>query len=44
MSAKRKKLKKKPHYRNPDFVDPGSVAGTMRGRNKKTQAMLDELD
>lgn len=45
MSQKRKKLKKKKtHYRDPGFVDPGSVAGTMRARNKKTQSMLDELE
>jgi hypothetical protein len=43
MSNKRKKLKK-PHYRNPSGVSKDSVAGKMRARNKKTQAMLDELD
>lgn len=45
MSPKRKKLKKgSAHYRDPGFVEPESVAGTMRAKNKSTKNAMDEAD
>ena len=42
MDAKRKK--KKPHYSAAPGVSKDSVAGKLRGRNKRISDMADELE